>query len=298
MPSGLGSLLDGASGLSREPGRWRGHSMKRTELRQLTRRELYEMAKAYDVPGRSRMGKEELVDHLCRVSARESASEPRSSKRRMAKRRHRKTGRGTARPVLRHEPPAQAPTSGMPAERQTQPQPYVDRGPELPPNYGKDKLQVMVRDPNWIYAYWDLSGGVRSRLDREVRGGVWVLRVHNVGSGSYEDVPVLVEGGNWYLPVASDTEYRLEIGVIDPSGTFHVAASSAVIRTPRMGMSDVADEEWMILEEEFRRLMEYSGQVSRQMSGSRILSEFLSGRHRLAGMHSAGVSSLGGSRRK
>lgn len=272
--------------------------MKRSELRQLTRRELYEMAKAYDVPGRSRMGKDELIEHLCRVSARKSAPDLPAPKRRMSRRRHRKAMAKTARPSPPQAQQDPAPTSGRPGERAAQPQPYVDRGPELPSNYKHDKLYVMVRDPNWIYAYWDLSGGVRDRLDREVQGGVWVLRVHNVNAGAYADVPVLIEGGNWYLPVASDTEYRLELGVIDASGRFHVAVASASIRTPRMGVSDVADEEWMILEEEFRRLMEYSGQVAQQLSGSRTLSEFLSGRHRLAGMHSAGVSSLGASKRK
>jgi uncharacterized protein len=273
--------------------------MKRSELKALTRRELYEMAKAYGLTGRSRMGKEDLVDALCGVSARKAPAEPRAAKRRMSKRRHRRPlarARGTA-----HQAPPPAPSSFTAPQAQPPqpPQPYIDRGPELSSSYGQDKLQVMVRDPNWIYAYWDLSGGVRERLAKQVGGGTWVLRVYDVSRDVYDDVPVLIEGGNWYVPVASDTEYRVDIGIIDQHGVFHVAASSRRIRTPRMGISEVFDEEWMILEEEFRRLLEISGPMARHLSGSRMLSELVRGRHRLAaGLHSAGVSSFGGSRRK
>jgi len=271
--------------------------MRRSELKALTRRELYEMSKAYGLAGRSRMSKEELIESLCRASARKAAPQPRSDKRRMAKRRHR-------RPVVRVRqaaPQVEVPASSRPAERPAPqpPQPYVDRGPELSPVYGEDKLQVMVRDPNWIYAYWDLSGGARDRIHREAGDGMWMLRVHNLSHDGYEDVPVLIEGGNWYLPVASDTEYRLEIGLLDRSGSFHVAASSRRIRTPRMGISEMLDEEWMILEEEFRRLLGITGPLAQRLSGSRMLSEVVRGRHRLAiGISSAGISSIGASRRK
>jgi uncharacterized protein len=271
--------------------------MKRSELKALTRRELYEMSKAYGLAGRSRMSKEDLIESLCRASARKVTPQPRAEKRRMAKRRHR-------RPVVRvrhAEPQVEVPASSRPVERPTPqpPQPYVDRGPELSAAYGEDKLQVMVRDPNWIYSYWDLSGGVKERIHREAGDGMWMLRVHDVSHDAYEDVPVLIEGGNWYVPVASDTEYRLEIGMLDRSGNFHVAASSRRIRTPRMGISETLDEEWMILEEEFRRLLGITGPIAQQLSGSRMLSEVVRGRHRLAqGMFSAGISSIGASRRK
>jgi uncharacterized protein len=272
--------------------------MKRSELKALTRRELYEMAKAYDLPGRSRMGKEDMIDALCRVSARKMPPEPKAAKRRMSKRRHRKPAIQARSRAQRPDPaPSSRPVQAQPAQQP--PQPYIDRGPELNQAYGQDKLQVMVRDPNWIYAYWDLSGGVREKLSRDVSAGTWVLRIYDISRDVYEDVPVLIEGGNWYLPVAADTEYRLDLGIIDYKGVFHVAASSRRIKTPRMGISEVFDEEWMILEEEFLRLLEVSGPMAHHVSGSRMLSELVRGRHRVvAGLHSAGISSIGGSRRK
>lgn len=265
--------------------------MKRTELSNMTRRELYEMAKAYDVPGRSRMAKDDLVDSLCRVSAKGKPPAPKAQKRRMAKRRkRRRPSKPTSTSVSQAPPPSE--------ERAQAPEIYIDRGPELNSHYNQDKLQAMVRDPNWLYAYWDLSGPTSNRIFREVQGGTWVLRVFDVTQDASDDVPVLLEGGNWYVPVAADTEYRLEIGVIDRDGVFHAAASSRKLRTPRMGISELVDEEWMILEDEFRRLMSFSGSMSDQLSGSRMISEVISGQHRITGIHSAGVSSFSGSRRE
>jgi hypothetical protein len=271
--------------------------MNRSELKKLSRRELYEMSKAYDVPGRSRMTKDELVEALSRVSARKVMPKPKAPKRRMSKRRVRR------RKVMVH---AVAPRSGRdagssrvaPAAPPAQPQVYIDRGPELPWQYGQDKVFAMVRDPNWLYVYWDLSGGARERVSRKAPSGVWVLRVHNLSAGTFDDVPILIEGGNWYLPVAADTEYRVDIGIVGPDGAFHLAASSRRIKTPRMGISELVDEEWLILEDEFQRLMEMSDGFALRFSGSRFLSEVITGRHRAGGLHSAGISSIGGSRRK
>lgn len=269
--------------------------MNRTELNKISRRELYEMAKAYDLPGRSRMTKHELVEALARVSAKKVMPKPKAPKRRMSKRRvRRRRVRVRAGEVKLRQAPSSRPAPPPPRE---QPRPFVDRGPELPGGYSQDKVFAMVRDPNWLYAYWDLSGGARERIAAAGESGTWILRVHDLSNGSYEDVPVLLEGGNWYLPVAAETEYRVDIGFLTRDGRFLLAASSHTVRTPRMGISQLVDEEWLILEDEFLRLMEFSDGLTR-FSGSRFLSEVITGRHRLAGLHSAGVSSIGGSRRK
>jgi len=273
--------------------------MKHSELEKLTRRELYGMARAYDIPGRSKMAKDDLVEALARVSARKVMPKVKSPKRRMAKRRRKRTVKVRRRPARAKAKakPSSTSTSGRPAPpREEAPPPYVDRGPELPGEYGEDKLMAMVRDPNWIYVYWDLSGNARERIAAEAGDGAWVLRIHNLGAGNHEDVPVLVEGRNWYVPVAADSEYRIDIGVVDMQGNFHVAASSRRVKTPRMGISDEVDEEWLIMEEDFLRLMD-SGRLSARFSGSHFISEMIS-RRRGGMIHSAGVSSFGGSRRR
>jgi len=269
--------------------------MNRSELSKLSRRELYDMAKAYDLPGRSRMTKDELVESLARVSARKVMPKPKAPKRRMSKRRvRRRRVQVRASEAKLRQAPSSRPAAPAPRE---QPQVYIDRGPELPGEYDQDKVFAMVRDPNWLYVYWDLSGGSRERIAPLTLSGAWILRVHNLSDGGFEDVPVLIEGGNWYLPVASDTEYRIDIGLLTGDGTFLLAASSHSVKTPRMGISQLVDQEWLILEDEFRKLMEFSDGLTR-FSGSRFLSEVITGRHRLAGLHSAAISSIGGSRRR
>lgn len=269
--------------------------MNKTELRKLSRRELYEMAKAYELPGRSRMSKEELVSSLASVSARRAMPVPKRPKRHMAKRRFRRP-----RPRAHSSPARVSASSLVPAAPPAPvlPQVYVDRGPELPGGYSQDKVFAMVRDPNWLYVYWDLSGGAKDKVAPIASAGVWVLRVHNLAVNNHDDVPVLIEGGNWYLPVASDTEYRVEIGVLDRNGKFHAVASTRTIRTPRMGISQLIDEEWLVLEDEFRQLLDFSDGLTTRFSGSRFLSEVIRGRQRISGLHSAGVSSIGGSRRR
>ena len=36
---------------------------------------------------------------------------------------------------------------------------FIDRGPELPDSYGLRKMVAMVKNPYWIYVYWDLPAG-------------------------------------------------------------------------------------------------------------------------------------------
>ena len=38
--------------------------------------------------------------------------------------------------------------------------------PTLSDEYGRDDLVLLVRDPQWLFAYWDLSGGLMSCILR------------------------------------------------------------------------------------------------------------------------------------
>ncbi len=277
--------------------------MKRSELVKHTRRELYAMARAYDMLGRSKMSKDELIEALARVSAKKVMPSLKPTKRRMSRKRKRRrvsvrtagtaahNGKTSSTALVRRpaEPVAPAPAP-LP--------PYIDRGPELPASYNGDKLEAMVRDPNWIYAYWDLNEDSRAKFSHLAIGGAWVLRVHNLTVPNHVDIPILLEGGNWYLPVVADTEYQVEMGVLDAEGDFHAAVTSRRVKTPPVGISDVADEKWMVLEEELARLMELSGAVSERFAGSRFISEKSVRKRQHVLMHSGGVSSLATARRK
>jgi len=140
---------------------------------------------------------------------------------------------------------------------------YVDRGPELPRGYEDDRVVAMARDPRCIFVYWELGGGARERIcgqRTELESGIWVLRLEEVAEprceGRFFDVPVDPSTGNWYLHVEPETDYRVRLGVVRPSGEFTEAAASEVVATPGERPSEGEDEEWLILTEDFDLLLQ------------------------------------------
>ncbi len=45
--------------------------------------------------------------------------------------------------------------------------PYVDWGPELPPDYGKDTLVLLMQAPQKLFCYWEVTPGTRRRATEE-----------------------------------------------------------------------------------------------------------------------------------
>ncbi len=128
---------------------------------------------------------------------------------------------------------------------------------DLPAGYGKDRILVMVRDPYWLHAYWELTRHAIQRAEAAL-GQEWhtakpILRLLDVSShetsSSSETVvrDVEIHGGsnNWYLDVGNPPRsYRIDIGYLSRSGRFYVLARSNVVTTPRAGVSDALDENW------------------------------------------------------
>src|SRR3989338_3076472 len=45
----------------------------------------------------------------------------------------------------------------------------ADMPQELPSYYDQDKIVLLVRDPWWIYAYWQIKGSTLERLKNELK---------------------------------------------------------------------------------------------------------------------------------
>jgi hypothetical protein len=128
---------------------------------------------------------------------------------------------------------------------------------DLPAGYGKDRIVVMVRDPYWLHAYWELTRQAVQRAEAAL-GQEWhsakpILRLLDVSShetsSSTESMvrDIEIHGGcnNWYIDVNNPPRsYRIDIGYLSRSGRFYVLARSNVVSTPRAGVSDVIDENW------------------------------------------------------
>ncbi|MDT3699039.1 MAG: DUF4912 domain-containing protein [Thermincola sp.] len=153
--------------------------------------------------------------------------------------------------------------------------------PELPPGYNDDKITVMARDPETIFAYWDISKKKRNSMRHSV-GPIWdsslpVLRVHDVtriayfdgtNSNQFFDVPVDDFSGNWYVaPAVPNRTYCIELGRVLSDGTFVVMARSNFTSTPNNCVSDLTDPDWMLVSDNQKKLFARIGNQTGISSG-------------------------------
>lgn len=147
----------------------------------------------------------------------------------------------------------------------------------------KDRLVVMVRDPYWLHAYWELSQA-NVRRARTAMGQRWhtarpVLRLlHLAADGSaslLRNIPIHGGVNNWYVDVLDPpNQFRLEIGYLATDGHFHRLAASNPVATPSVGSCDVVDENWTDVEQNADRIFAMSGGYAPE-GGNRELQELL-----------------------
>lgn len=170
---------------------------------------------------------------------------------------------------------------------EAQPMTYIDRGLPIPESYGYDRLVGLVRDPVWLFCYWELNGG-RILEVRDQRGQsfidacAWVLRVYRVHEGVAIDNEIDPGLGNWYVHVGGTGQYQLELALLSPDGEWITLLVSQLIATALKGPSDVIDDQWRMSPEDEEVLLgpaiELAEAATRGVSGmlgsSRLVSSF------------------------
>lgn len=145
----------------------------------------------------------------------------------------------------------------------------------IPTSYGDDRIVLMVKDPWWLYAYWEIQPrterAVRGQLlPHEVSGLQSILRVSDVSGREFPEQPahrsfdVGLSGlaTNWYLQTNEPgREFIVEIGLLANTGRFLLLARSNRVRTPRFGPSEAIDEAWMTTDEAYWKLFGVSAGV-------------------------------------
>lgn len=112
----------------------------------------------------------------------------------------------------------------------------------FPESYGVNRVRLLVKDPYWLFAHWDVDPRVREGLRREKGERVAALArltlrlTDNAGAGG---LIVLPEGArSWYVrAVPGHRAYRVELGLTLPSGEYRPLARSNAVSTPRIGPS-------------------------------------------------------------
>jgi uncharacterized protein len=258
--------------------------MTAATLRSRTARDLAHMARQNGVSGWHSMRKEELVRALVKLARKRSLK--------TCGEKHGSSGTETDSLVRR--PGAQTDPQALRRINQLQRKlatiKNLASSPQGNPRSasGQDRLVVMVRDPYWLHAVWELS---QQSVDRAqaAMGPHWhtaqptlrLFRIKDAGASVHER-DIAIHGGvsNWYVDVQDPPcEFRMEIGYLAGNGTFHCLARSNSVQTPPAGTSDAVDKNWSHVAEHADRIFAMSGGYS-PGGASRELQELLEERLR------------------
>ncbi len=150
---------------------------------------------------------------------------------------------------------------------------YIDRGGPLPEGYGDTLIVLLPRDPQWIFAYWEISAKTRDEITKKYGANIFqkakpAIRVYDVTNVNFDgrnanrsfDIFITPESKNWYIYVGMPKRsYCADLGLLVDDGVFITLARSNVVATPAGSVSDIYDEQWMLVKEDFEKLMKLSG---------------------------------------
>lgn len=188
--------------------------------------------------------------------------------------REKKGGTAAEMPLQNTGASSGAGNSGSAYASRKSPAPTYQAGPEAPDRYGVTKIVSLPRDPEWAYAYWEITPECEQQVMRRVGHDKYsqsrrILRVYDItdiefsGSNahSFNDIDVGPYATNWYMRLpAPNRSYIVDIGMLTPNGEFLLLARSNMFRMPSSGISELLDEEWAT--SEHSEIFRMAGSVS------------------------------------
>ena len=115
----------------------------------------------------------------------------------------------------------------------------------IPEKYNETRIALLLRDPSWAYAYWELKESDRAKL----KSGPVVLRVHKVMVGKKEpdffDIPVTLDDNSWYINLPdTNSEYFAEIISTIFGGEKSLCKSNSIF-SPKTELDDIDESSQM-----------------------------------------------------
>jgi hypothetical protein len=111
----------------------------------------------------------------------------------------------------------------------------------FPESYGKNRVRLLVKDPEWLFAHWDMDPGALAAVRKEIGERAMALarltlRLSDAVNGGATVILLPRTARAWYIHAdGTARSYRAELGFTLPSGEFHSLAASNVVGTPRVG---------------------------------------------------------------
>ena len=280
--------------------------MQKATLENKTVSDLRTMARKLDLPGYSRMRKNELIKAIGKAqkkkaksktkkkSANKSAKKakakaiPKITSKKPVKTSKKQAGPKTSAekiktPVTIPQPPALKIVISD-EEQRVEDAKYVTAQPgapsptdfvddlgedldKLPPLNGP-RLTLLPQKPGVFHANWALVPG-HSANHPGLR-----LRLSSLSRDTItllEEISLPADQGYWYFhtdPELDASKVYLQLGFYNENNNFVTAIERGIVRIPRLGASPNTDRRWWISEEEFRRLYLAAGGY---MDGNRLL---------------------------
>ena len=111
----------------------------------------------------------------------------------------------------------------------------------FPESYGVNRVRLLVKDPEWLFAHWDVDPAVLASLrkdlgERALALSRLTLRLSDAVDGG-STVILLPKGARGFYIRADGAarSYQAELGLTLPSGEFRALAASNTVGTPRVG---------------------------------------------------------------
>jgi len=125
----------------------------------------------------------------------------------------------------------------------------VSGEPNLPERYNETKISLLLRDPQWAFAFWDIQDNLLSSYKRKPGFEKLLLRVYELSQGElimkaldYFDIPVKLSDTRWYINLPrAGREYYIELVVVF-QGQEKVLCRSNPIRSPKKTILDAVNE--------------------------------------------------------
>lgn len=131
----------------------------------------------------------------------------------------------------------------------------------IPWGYGENRVTAMARDPDWLYAYWEITDSAiddaAKKLGRGGRNAWCCLRVYDTtgqvfdgtNANSYFDIAIERTSRDWFVHIGRPASAcHVEVGLKSRDGSFRAIARSGRTEFPRKRPVQDMTLEWLTVE--------------------------------------------------